>query len=62
MMSMDDQGRTARCRELVDDGETVNVARRGLMRHEHVEALLREPIDIVGKDGVAVPKRQTASP
>jgi hypothetical protein len=61
-MTMDDQGRAAQCRELVDDSETVNVARRGLMRYQHVKALLRESIDVVGKDGIAVPKRQAASP
>ena len=54
-MPMHDQPRAPGCRQFVDDGEPVAVTGRGLMRHQHVETLFRQAIDVVRKDRIAVP-------
>ena len=49
-MAMHDQSRAARRGEVIDHREPMPVTRRRLMRHQNVETLFREAIDVSGKN------------
>ena len=57
-----DQTRAAGLDQGVDRGEAMLMAGRSLMRYQNVEAALGEAVECVGKNAVAVPKRQATAP
>ena len=61
-MPVHDQPRRRDLGQPVDRGEAVAMARRRLVRHQHVEAMLRQPGEILREDRIAMPQRQPAAP
>lgn len=61
-MAMHDQPRAAGGREMVDRREAVPVRGRRFMRHQDVETLTGKLLHVIGKDRIAMPKRQAAAP
>ena len=55
VMPVHDQPRRRDLGQPVDRGEAVPMARRRLVRHQHVEAMLPQPREILREDRIAMP-------
>ena len=55
MMPVHDQPRRRDLGKPIDRGEAVAVARRRLVRHQHVETMLPQPREILREDQIAMP-------
>ena len=61
-MPLHDQPRRRDLGQSVDHGEAVAIARRRLVRRQHVEAMLSQPGEILREDRIAMAQRQPAAP
>ena len=57
-----DQPRRRHLGQPIDRGEAMAMAGRRFVRHQHVEAMLCQPGEILREDQIAVPQRQPAAP